>query len=94
MIKSFIKSTRTKSPTGYSGATSLPPIGNSFMYNETSSNNHGNKVFVSFERTDKIQISNITFYYNRFSVLTSNSIKSMSHFRILLPLADDSWSTR
>ena len=27
----FLKSTITNSPTGYSGATSLPPIGNSFM---------------------------------------------------------------
>ena len=69
-ISDFIKSTKTYSPTGYSGATSLPPIGNSFMYIETSSNNHGHeRVFVSFERTDIIQISNITFYYNRCSIL-------------------------
>ena len=53
---------------------SLPPTGNSFMYIETSSNNHGHeRVFVSFERTDIIQISNITFYYNRFSISTNNS---------------------
>ena len=33
------------------------------MYIETSSNNHGQeREFVSFERTDVIQISNITFY--------------------------------
>ena len=58
----FIKSTITNSPTGYSRATSLPPIGNSFMYIETSSNNHGHeRVFVSLERTDIIQVSNITF---------------------------------
>ena len=39
------------------------------MYIETSSNNHGHeRVFVSWERTDIIQISNITFYYNRFSI--------------------------
>ena len=63
-----MKSTKTNSPTGHSGATSLPPIGNSFMYIETSTNNHGNKVFVSFERTDIIQISKISFYYNRFSI--------------------------
>ena len=32
-----------------SGATSLPPIGNSFMYIETSSNNHRHeRVFVSW----------------------------------------------
>ena len=59
-IQNFKKSTKTNSPTGYSGATSLPPIGNSFMYIETSSNNHGNHVFVSWERSDNIQISNIT----------------------------------
>ena len=46
-ITDFINSTKTNSPTGYSGSTSLPPIGNSFMYIETSSNNHGDEVFVS-----------------------------------------------
>ena len=66
----FIKSTKSNSPTGNSGATSLPPIGNCFMYIETSGVNHdtsGHNVFVSFERTDIIHISNITFYHNRFS---------------------------
>ena len=93
-IQTFIKSTITNSPTGYSGATILPPIGNSFMYNETLSNNHGNNVFVSFERTDIIQISNITFYYNRFSILTNESFKSTGHFRIQLLFEDNTWSTR
>ena len=39
----FIKSTKTDSPTGDSdsGATFLPPIGNSFLNTETSSNNNG-----------------------------------------------------
>ena len=75
-ITDFIKSTKTNSPTGHSGATNLPPIGNSFLYIETSSNNHGHeRVFVSFERTDIIQISNITFYYNRYSILTNDSKK-------------------
>ena len=33
------------------------------MFIETSSNNHGHeRVFVSWERTDIIQITNITFY--------------------------------
>ena len=72
---------------------SLPPIGDSFMYTETSSNNHGNNVFVSFERTDFIQITKITFYYNRFSILTNDSLKSMG-FRIQLSLEDNTWSTR
>ena len=93
-VGDFIKSTKTNSPTSHSGATSLPPIGNSFMYRETSSNNHSNNVFVSWERTDIIQISNITFYYNRFSILTNNSKKSMGRFRIQLLLEDNTWSTR
>ena len=58
----FIKSTKTNNPTGFSGATSLSPIGDAVMYIETSSNNHGSDVSVSWERTDIIQISNITFY--------------------------------
>ena len=94
-ISDFIKSTKTNSPTGHSGATSLPPIGNSFMYIETSSNNHGHeRVFVSFERTDIIQITNITFYYNRFLILTNNFKKSMGRFRVQLLLEDNTWSTR
>ena len=60
-IQNFITSTKSNSPTGNSGATSLPPIGDSFMYTETSSNNNGNNVFASFERTDIIQITTITF---------------------------------
>ena len=53
----------TSSPTSQSGALSLPPVGLAFMYIETSSNNHGDeKVSVSWERTDIIQISNMTFY--------------------------------
>ena len=93
-INDFIKSTKTNSPSGYSGATSLPPIGNSFMYIETSSNNHGDNVFVSWERTDVIQISNISFSYNRFSILTNDKLKNMGRFRILLLLDDNTWSTQ
>ena len=66
----FLKRTKTHSPTYQSGTTSLAPIGTCFMYIETSANNHNStndNVFVSFERTDYIHISNITFYYNRFS---------------------------
>ena len=93
-INDFIKATKTNSPTGSSGATFLLPIGNSFMYLETSSNNHGNNVFVSWERTDIIQINNITFNYNRFSILTNDSKKSMGRFRIQLLLKNNTWSTR
>ena len=65
------------------------------MYIKTSSNNHGHeRVFVSWERTYLIQISNITFYYNRFSILISDSHKSMGRFSILLFLDDNTWSTQ
>ena len=64
-IQNFFESTKTKSPTSESGAISLPPMGNYFMYIETSSNNHGSNVFVSWERTDIIQITKIIFYYIR-----------------------------
>ena len=60
-IQNFKKSTKSSSPTGHSGVDSLPPIGSAFMFIETSSINYGsNNVFVSWERTDIIQITNIT----------------------------------
>ena len=65
-VQNFFRSTKTSSPTPNSGALNSPAIGDSFMYNETSSNNFGPNVFCSWERIDIIQISNITFYYNRF----------------------------
>ena len=92
-IQNFIKSTKSSSPTGNSGAESSPPIGNSFMYIETTSNNHGNNVFVSWERTDIIQITNITFYYNRFSISDIN-FRSMGGLRIQLLLDDNVWTTQ
>ena len=82
-VGNFKKSTKSYSSTSYSGATSIPPIGNSFVYIETSSNNHGHeRVFVSWERSDIIQSSKIPFYYNSFSILNNNSEKSMGRFRI------------
>ena len=94
-IHNFITSAKTKSPTGHSGATSLPPIVDSFTYTETSQNNSGSEnIFVSFERTDNIQISNTTFYYNRYSILTEDSLKSMGRFRIQLLVSDNTWGTR
>ena len=93
-ISIFIQTTRTNSPTSDSGATSLPPIGTGFMYIETSGNNSGSdNISVSWERTDIIQITNITFYYKRFSI-SSASHKSMGRFRIQLLLDVDTWSTR
>ena len=64
------------------------------MYIETSSNNHGSNVFVSWERTDIIQISNITLYFKRFSILTNDNLKNMGRFRIQLLLDDNTWSTQ
>ena len=61
---------------------------------ETSGGNYGNYTFISFERTDIIQITNLTFYYNRFSILSNDSLKSMGRFQIQLLLADNAWSTR
>ena len=47
------------------------------MHIKPSSINHGNIVFVSWERNDTIQFANITFYNNRFSILSNESLKSM-----------------
>ena len=93
-IQKFSKSTKTNSSATDSGGTSLLSIGDSFMYIETTSNNSGNYVFVSMERTDIIQISKLTFYYNRISILTSDSNESMVRFRIQLLLEDHTWSTQ
>ena len=65
------------------------------MYIETSSNNHGHeRVLVSFERTDIIQISNFTYYYNRFSILNNEDKNSMGRFTIQILLEDNTWSTQ
>ena len=93
-IQNFIRSTETSSGTAHSGAGSLPPIGNSFIYIETSLGNHGHEgSFVSLERTNIIQITNITFRHKRFSILTDDNSKSMGRFRIQLLLENNTWST-
>ena len=51
-------------------------------------------MFVSWERTDIVQISKITFYYNRFSTLTNDCLKSIGRFRIQLLLDENTWSTQ
>ena len=92
-INDFIKSTKTNSPTGESGPTGLAPIGNAFMYIETSGSNSSNdNIFVSWERTDNIQITNISFYYKRYSI-NLDSHKNMGRFGIQLLLDDNTWST-
>ena len=94
-IQNFSKSTKTSSPTSHSGAISLPPNGDSCMFFETSSSiSRSDNSFCNWERTDIIQITNITFYYNRFSIITISSLKSMGRFRIQLLLRDKTWSTR
>ena len=93
-LQNFVKFTRTNCPTGNSGATSLPPIGNAFMFIEISSNKSGsNNMFVSWERTEIFQITNITLYYNRLSTSDSN-LRGMGRFRIQLLLDDNTWSTQ
>ena len=52
------------------------------------------KSLLGCERAVIIQITNVTFYYNRFSILTNVSLKSMGRFRIQLLLEDNTWSTR
>ena len=89
-VQNFVRSTKTHSPSSNSGPESLPPIGDSFMYIETSSNNHGDNVFVSWERIDIIQIRNITFYYNRYTAHNP----SMGRFQIQLLLENDIWTTQ
>ena len=92
--QNFEKSTKTNSPTSPSEATRLSPIGDSFTYIESSPSIHGNNVFVSFERTNFIQITNLTFYYTRFLVLTKGLLKSKGRFRVHLLLEDDTWITK
>ena len=52
------------------------------------------RVFLSWEGTAILQISNVTFYYNRFSILTNDPLKSMCRFRIQLLLEDNTWSNQ
>ena len=59
------------------------------MFIDTSSDNHGHeKLFVSWERTDIFQITNTTFYYNTYSILTNISLKSMGRSRNQILLED------
>ena len=89
-ISNFIKSTTSSSPTGDSGASNMPPIGRAFMYIETSGNNSGNNTYVKIIRRDIIQISNISFYYNRYSSSNPSS-KAMGRLSIDILLDNDTW---
>ena len=69
----------------------MPPNGTAFMYIETSGNNSANdNMFVSWERTDIIQITNIKYYYNRYSI-NLESHKNLGRFRIQFLLEDNTW---
>ena len=94
-LKKFTKSTRMKSPTSHSEAMRFPPIVISFMYIETIQNTHGSdSVFVSFERTDNVQITIMTFFYNKLSTEIDGFLKEMWRFTIRYLVADNTWSTR
>ena len=93
-IQVYSKTTKRTSVTRKSGAFSLLPIGDNFMYIQTSSTSSiDESVFCRFERTDDVQINNITFYHNRFSVSTNDSIKSLGSFKIQLLFRDKTRST-
>ena len=63
------------------------------MYIETSGNNNGNYTYVKLIRTDIIQISNISFYYNRFSS-TDESLRAMGRFSIDILLDNNTWTNK
>ena len=66
-------STKTSAPTGDRGVSSFAPIGLVFWYIETNGSHYGDStVYLSIERTDIIQISKVSFYYNRFSTSIPN----------------------
>ena len=71
-VTSFIIAKKTNSPMRKTCATISPPVGDAFMHIETSGTNFGSNVFVSFERTEAIQIGNNMFCYSRYSNATSN----------------------
>ena len=61
---------------------------------ETSSSNNTNSAYVILERTDIIQFTNIIFFYNRFSISTNSSLKSLGRFKVQLLLEHNTWSTK
>ena len=71
----------------------MPPIGSSFLFLETSGNNNGDNTYVILSRTDIIQITNISFYYNRFSISDEN-FRAMPRFRIQILLENDNWENK
>ena len=65
-LQTIEESPKATTSTTNTGATSLPPIGDSFMFVEKSGTNIGQKFSGSFERTDFIQISNVCSFITAF----------------------------
>ena len=64
----FVRATNTKSQTGHTRATSIPPFGDSFMYVDTIGDiTRSECVFVGLQQTDVLQISYITFSFEKVS---------------------------
>ena len=82
----LINAEQTSSPTGITSATSLTPIVDSFLYIETSSRHNANGVFVSLQRTDNVQISDIKNYCSTYSGASS---KLMGRFKIKFPKSNN-----
>ena len=70
--QSFKKSSKTNTQTPKTGATVVPLIGDSYMYIETGGSSFGSKIFVSFEKTGILRISNNIFFYDRYSAYGNN----------------------
>ena len=85
---SFIKSSKSHTPTPGTGVDRLPNIGTAFMFVESSMHNYGDDI----SRTDIIQLSNITFYYNRYSDNQSEH-RAIGRFQIQLLIDNNNWST-
>ena len=72
----FLKTSKSGSPTGASGATSLIPIGSAFMHIETSSIIHGKNVLVSFKQTlYNLVIQHSTILGIQYQILRSVQFK-------------------
>ena len=63
------------------------------MYLESSRNNNGDNTYVKLIRTDIIQITNISFYYNIFSISDEN-LRAMPRFRIQILLENGNWENK
>ena len=92
-VQNFRESVKTISPTGNQGATSLPPIGDSFLYFHTSQNVSGKEIgFLGFDKTDIIRIDNVSFSYKRCSA--DGIHKAVGRFRAQLLRGDKHWEKR